>query len=312
MKIATLCKALADPTRVRLLSLLLRHELTVGEVALALAASQPTVSRNLKILAEAGLVSTRREGSQTFCRARAKGPAAVFLKTVEELLGQETGLAASQNRAARLLARRQAETRSFFEAIAPQWPDLSRDVLGDLDLASELARRVPECGAAADLGCGPGDTLAALLPRAGQVIGVDNAPRMLALAARRLNGRPGVSLRLGELDHLPLRDQEVQAAVLSMVLHHLGDPAPALAEAARVLAPGGILVLADYDRHEVEDMRELHGDHRLGFAEEDLSALLSTAGFVVLSLDRFPVNKGLTVLVATSRRIEPLNNEEDI
>ncbi len=302
MKLVSLCKSLADPTRVRLLRLLLTHELTVGEVAQALAASQPTVSRNLRILTEAGLVSTRREGSQTFCRARAKGPAAGFLSAVAALLAQESGFKADENRAERILSCRRAATRAFFEAVAPDWEELSRAVLGDLDLSSLVARALPPAQAVVDLGCGTGALLARLRERSELAIGVDNSTAMLELAAERLSGQSGVSLRLGELTHLPLRDSEVGAAVLSMVLHHLPDPGAALAEAARVLAPGGVLVVAELDSHEAEDLRDSHGDYRLGFLAQDLSALITGAGFVIRGQKRFPVNRGLVVLLFDALR----------
>lgn len=302
MKLVTLCKALADPTRVRLLRLLLSRELTVGEVAGALAASQPTVSRSLRILVEAGLVSTRREGSQTFCTAKARGQEAVFLEAARALLDQESGFKADENRAGRILARRRAETRAFFEAVAPDWGLLSRELLGDLDLAALVAGTVAGRRSVADLGCGPGELLALLRQGAETVIGVDNSARMLEAAARRLGDGPGVSLRLGELDHLPLRDREVEAAVLSMVLHHLPDPAAALTEAARALAPGGVLAVAELDSHEDEDLRGSHGDYRLGFSAADLEGLLAGAGFEVADIKRFPVNRGLAVLLFESVR----------
>ena len=175
-------------------------------------------------------------------------------------------------------------------------------MLGDLDLSGLVAGALPPCQAVADLGCGTGALLARLRERAELAIGVDNSARMLDMAGTRLAGQAGVSLRLGELTHLPLRDGEVQAAVLSMVLHHLPEPDAALAEAARVIAPGGTLVVAELDSHEAEDMREIHGDYRLGFSVPDLTALVAGAGFTLQAHKRIAVNKGLYVLLFSSLR----------
>ncbi|MBA4358152.1 MAG: hypothetical protein C0405_10555, partial [Desulfovibrio sp.] len=208
-------------------------------------------------------------------------------------------------------------TRRFFDAVAGQWRDLAREVLGPLDLPGEIARRVPEGAAVADLGCGPGELLERLRARACLVIGVDNSPRMLELAGLRLNGngkgavagrapngRAGVSLRLGDLTHLPLREGEVQACVFSMVLHHLPDPVAALAEARRVLCPGGVLLIADFDRHDVDAMRVQYGDTRLGLDQQTLCVWLNEAGFRPGQTDLYPVNQGLTVLIAEAARQE--------
>ena len=312
-------KALADETRLRLAAILRRFELNVGELVAVLDMGQPRISRHLKILVEAGLVDCRREGLWAFYSAAAAGPGRRVLDCTAAILdGQEYGVDAS--RASAVVRERVQATRRFFDAVAGQWRDLAREVLGDLDLPGEIAKRVPEGAAVADLGCGPGELLERLSPRACLVIGVDNSPRMLELASARLNGkaatkgrsagrdpqmiRAGVSLRLGDLTHLPLREGEVQAAVLSMVLHHLPDPVAALAEARRVLCPGGMLLIADFDRHENEAMRVQYGDARLGLDRQTLTAWLAQAGFEPGPVELYPVNQGLTVLLAEALRAE--------
>jgi ArsR family transcriptional regulator len=220
--------------------------------------------------------------------------------------------AADLNRAEAAVRERVQATRRFFDAVAGHWRDLSREVLGELDLPGEIARRVPDGAAVADLGCGPGELLERLLARACLVIGVDNSPRMLELAGTRLNGKAlngrapehlaDVSLRLGDLTHLPLREGEAQACVFSMVLHHLPDPVAALAEARRVLCPGGRLIIADFDRHENEAMRVQYGDARLGLDQQLLRTWLEEAGFEPGPLELYPVNQGLVVLLAEAAR----------
>ena len=300
-------KALADETRLRLAGILRRHELNVGELVAVMGMSQPRISRHLKIMVEAGLVDCRREGLWAFYCAADSGPgfevleaSAAFMDTPE--------FSADLSRADAAVRERVQATRRFFDAVAGHWRDLSREVLGDLDLPGEIARRVPEGAAVADLGCGPGELLERLSQRACLVIGVDNSPRMLELAGQRLNGKAaqdghaGVSLRLGDLTHLPLREGEAQACVFSMVLHHLPDPVAALTEARRVLCPGGRLIIADFDRHENEAMRVLYGDTRLGLDRQQLRAWLEEAGFLPGQTELYPVNQGLVVLLAEAAR----------
>lgn len=306
-------KALADDTRLRLAGILRRFELNVGELVAVLGMGQPRISRHLKILMEAGLVDCRREGLWAFYSAAATGPGRQVLEASAALMDAPDAAPAfadDASRAAAAVRERVQATRRFFDAVAGQWRDLSREVLGDLDLPGEIAGRVPDGAAVADLGCGPGELLERLSKRACLVIGVDNSPRMLELAAQRLNGngkgaqavRAGVSLRLGDLTHLPLREGEVQACVFSMVLHHLPDPVAALAEARRVLCPGGLLVIADFDRHDNEAMRVQYGDARLGLDQQTLRAWLGEAGFAPGRLELYPVNQGLTVLLAEAAR----------
>jgi len=298
MDLLRIHKALADETRLRLCAILLRFELNVGELTGVLGMGQPRISRHLKILAEAGLLECRREGLWAFYRAVQDGPGRRFLDCQAELLEAEPACVQDRERAGQALRERVQATRRFFDAVAGQWRDLSREVLGDFDLADEIAGRLHPGMLVADLGCGPGELLAKLAEGARLAIGVDSSPRMLELAGARLAGRSGVSLRLGELEHLPLREGEVQAVTLSLVLHHVSDPAAVLAEARRVLAPGGALYVAEFDRHDNEAMRVRYGDARLGVDREMLYAWLLAAGFVPRRVDAFPVNQGLTVLLA--------------
>ncbi|MBU1039670.1 MAG: metalloregulator ArsR/SmtB family transcription factor [Proteobacteria bacterium] len=296
-------KALADETRLRLACILRRHELNVGELVAVMGMSQPRISRHLKILVEAGLVDCRREGLWAFYCAAGSGPGSAVLDTSAGFMDTPDFLA-DLSRADAAVRERVQATRRFFDAVAGNWRDLSREVLGELDLPGVIASRVPDGAAVADLGCGPGELLERLSERACLVIGVDNSPRMLELAGQRLNGkaahhgRAGVSLRLGDLTHLPLREGEAHACVFSMVLHHLPDPVAALSEARRVLCPGGRLIIADFDRHENEAMRVHYGDARLGLDQQQLRAWLEEAGFTPGPVELYPVNQGLHVLLA--------------
>ncbi len=295
-------KALADETRLRLVRVLSRHELSVGEIVTVLGLGQSRVSRHLGILVGCGLLTSRREGAWTFYAVAAAGPAAAFLACLAPYLdaaGPKEDLLAVDE----VLRQRRLETRRFFNAIAPDWTDLRREVLGEVDPAALVRQVMPEgVSRAADLGCGPGEMLPVLAERAGTVIGVDSSPSMLSLAERRTAGLP-VSVRMGELEHLPMADGEVDFAVICLTLHHLPDPAAALAEARRVLAPTGRLVVIDFTSHEDEAMRRRFGDRWLGFSREKLVDWLGRAGFVLADWSEHPVNKGLVAarLVARPR-----------
>lgn len=297
MDLVTLCKALGDPTRARLANILLRHELNVGEIVQILDMGQSRVSRHLKVLVDSGLLTMRREGLWSFYRAVETGQGRAFLDAVRALLAGREDAATDLDEAAAVVRERATATRRFFDSIAPDWDQLQADILGDFDLAAEILKRMPGRGVMADLGCGTGELLALLAPRATKAIGVDNSPRMLDIAARRFRDNGSVSLRIGELTHLPLRDWEADFAVMSMVLHHLAEPREALAEAARALKLGGRLVVADFDEHGDEHMRAAYGDHRLGFSPETVRQWLEQARFNLLESRSFPVNRDLTVVV---------------
>jgi ArsR family transcriptional regulator len=297
VRLVTYCKALGDPSRVRLMHVLLRHELNVGEIVQALGLGQSRVSRHLKVLVDSGLLELRREGLWSYYRAAEQGEGRAFLNAALPLLAHEPDLARDLEEAAAVVRERATATRRFFDAIAPEWDRLQRDVLGDFDLGGAILARMPKNATAADLGCGTGELLARLASKAMKAIGVDNSPRMLEIAAKRFRGNNAVSLRIGELTHLPLRDWEADFAVLSMVLHHLDQPAQALTEAARVLKFDGRLLVADFDEHAEEDMRASYGDHRLGFSRETMLQWLAQARFEVRSVERFPVNRGLAVML---------------
>lgn len=297
-----LFKALADETRLRLASLLGRHELSVGELVGVLGASQPSVSRHLKIMADAGLVRVRRDGRRVFY-AMAEGVGAQPLECLRPLLDATPGLDADLRAAQQVMAARRRETVQFFDAVADDWPNLRRELLGEADPEAVLERLPAECGPAADLGCGAGDLLGALAERCVTAIGVDNSARMLAEARRRYAAHPGVTLRMGELEHLPLGDAEAASAVMSQSLHHAADPAQALREAARVLTPGGTLVIADLEPHTREELRERFGHRWLGFARTDIEAWLEQAGLEPRSYDTRALSApGLTLALSTARK----------
>lgn len=306
-------KALSDETRLRLVHILLHYELSVNELVRILDMGQSRVSRHLKILTEAGLLCSRRDGLWVFYAATPAGAAHDFLQAITPFMPADAAMRADMNMAAHMLEERARKTRQFFNAIAEDWDELNHEVLGDFDLPGRVATAVPpQCRTAVDLGCGTGAVLARLLPQAECVIGVDGSARMLEICRRRLEGEgvaePRYSLRIGELDHLPLRDHEADFACINLVLHHLSEPAAALAEAHRILAPGGRLFVADFLRHNDETMRSRYGDRWLGFALESLTAHLHSAGFTLTASEQCAVGRHLqlVLLTAEARNVQPI------
>ena len=289
-------KALGDDTRLRLFCVLSRYELNVNELILILGMGQSRVSRHLKILSSSGLVVWRRDGLWVFYSAVDEGEGRRFADAVLPFVLDDAVFQADLTAASAIIEERVRATRQFFNAIAEDWDQLSSEILGDYDLPGAIASRVPAGAVAVDLGCGTGEVLERMLPAAREVIGVDGSARMLDLARRRFAGEAErVSLRIGDLEHLPLRDGEADFIAINMVLHHLSSPESALEEARRVLRPGGRIVLTDFDSHDNEAMRVTYGDRWLGFTEEALCAALEKAGFAPVSTTRTPVEKGLFI-----------------
>lgn len=191
---------------------------------------------------------------------------------------------------------RKDRTQRFFSTVAPQWEGLKKEVLGDFDLNGVLRERLSGRTVIADLGCGTGELLGLLFRDSPEgIIGVDASPEMLEQARMKLAARPGVELRLGEVEYLPMKDMEVDAVVMSMVLYHILQPEKAVAEVHRVLKPGGTFLLADFQKHNRESVKEIIGGAWLGFDRTQVETWLAESGFRVRSMDRFKVEQELTI-----------------
>ncbi len=291
-----LFKALSDETRLRLMNVLNRFELSVNELVAILEMGQSRVSRHLKIMTGAGLLTSRRDGLWVFYSAPDQGVGRDFINAIMPFVIKDTTLQSDLDMARKIIEDRSRKTRQFFNAIAEDWDQLSREIMGGFNLPKTIVSHMPRCKVAADFGCGTGSMLWTLMKKAEKVIGVDGSPRMLELARRRFeDDADRVSLRIGDLEHLPLADDEADFAVLSMVLHHLSHPGASLKEVQRVLRKGGTLVLADFDRHENERMRTEYGDRWLGFEGMALTQKLLHAGFILRHNDLHRVEKGLSI-----------------
>lgn len=291
-------KALADDTRIRLFNVLSDLELNVNELVAIFGMGQSRISRHLKILADAGLVKVRRDGLWAFYRTTGNEQDSITFPALTRLLTTHSRYLDDSERASAVARMREEESRRFFDAMAEDWDEIKRDIIGRTDLTGQIAQRIPHRKVAVDLGCGTGDLLPALLSSAEKAIGVDNSPEMLKKAAKRFQGREDrVDLRIGQLEHLPLRDSEAGVAVINMVLHHLPEPFEGVLESARALEPKGELIIVDLEKHRNESMRSRYGDRWLGFSPDQIEQWGSEAGFRVREKKSFELQQGLSALL---------------
>lgn len=283
--------ALADPTRCRILWLVERHELTVSELCSVLQLPQSTVSRHLRMLADAGWVTSRRDGTSRYYALLLDGrdgPRAQIWELTRPQVLTRREAEQDERRLSRVLAGRRETSARFFATSAGQWDHLRNELFGQAFLPSALLGLLPSSWTIGDLGCGTGTLLPGLAPHVKRVIGVDASDEMLAAARVRVRGLKNVDIRQGSLEALPLEAAQLDAAIFMLVLHHLPAPATALAEASRVLKPGGRLLIVDMTPHEREEYRQRMGHVWLGFAEDQVKRLLVQAGFDEVAIHALP------------------------
>lgn len=309
--------SLADTTRSRLLLLLDRHELTVSELCGITQLPQSTVSRHLKALADAGWVAARAEGTSnvyTISRDELDAGARRLWQLVREQVGPTPAAAQDQRRLQAVIAERRTKSQEFFASSAGQWDRVRDELFGDRFHLASLAAFADAESVVADLGCGTGQVSAALAPFVKHVIAVDASGAMLQAAKRRLQLFDNVELRRGDLESLPIDDGRVDAATLMLVLHHVPEPAHALGEAARVLKPGGKVIVVDMLPHDREHYRQQMGHVWLGFGEAQIERLLGDAGFHaprVVALAPDARAKGPGLFVATARKeMQPRSHKD--
>lgn len=272
-------RAAAEPTRLRLLGILAQSELTVTEITQVLGQSQPRVSRHLRLLCDAGLLDRVPEGSWVFYRLADEHVARTFV----ELLGiHDPVLAADRERLAAVQQGRQAFADAYFEAHAHEWNDIRSLHVAEEEVEAALQQLTGRdtVGDLLDIGTGTGRVLSLLAPRATRALGIDRSHQMLALARASLSSPDfrHVQLRHGDMYHLALPARSVDLVVLHQVLHFADDPVAVLREVARVLRPGGRLLLADFAPHREESLRDQHAHRRLGFATDDVVHWCAGAG----------------------------------
>jgi ubiquinone/menaquinone biosynthesis C-methylase UbiE len=278
-------RAAGDPTRLRLLLLLRQAELTVSELIEIVGQSQPRVSRHLKLLGEAGLLERFKEGSWVFYRAADRGAGAELGAAIAALADQATS-DADRVRLAHVREARAAAAAAYFKANAAEWERIRSLHAPEKDVEAAILRQLSgrKIDNLLDAGTGTGRMLELLAPSARRAVGVDVSPEMLAIARDRLlrENIRHAQVRLGDTYRLPFANGAGGAGfdvvLFHQVLHYLDDPGAAVAEAARVMAPGGSLLIADFAPHGLEFLREEYAHRRLGFSDREVEGWFSAAG----------------------------------
>jgi ArsR family transcriptional regulator len=289
----------------RLLNILRFQEFNVQELTGILDMGQSRISRHLKLLVDGGLIESRRDGLWSFYRAVDRSPGGRFSDSIQYLFAEEPIYRDDLKTATEILKSGKLRTKRFFDSVAPNWEIMKQSIIGELDLVGEIIKCMPSAQSAADLGCGSGALLERIAGTVKTAIGVDSSREMLAEAAKRLDRKAAeVDLRIGELEHLPLRDGETEVAIINLVLHHLRDPHQGLLEARRIIRRGGTLILADFHKHEQENMRSRYGDYWLGFPPEQIEIWLEEAGMRIEEHHQYPVRKELQVFLYRSSKLE--------
>lgn len=306
--IANRLAVLSEPIRVRILRVLERSELSVGEVAQVVQLPQSTVSRHLKTLADDGWLLKRAEGTAALYRMvldDLPADARALWVTVRDTLAISPELDEDTRRLASVLAERRSDSQSFFGRVAGEWDDVRSGLFGDKFTLQALAALLPSDATVADIGCGTGNVAELVAPFVKRVIAADFSPAMLAAARKRLAGVENVEFVVGELPELAIPDGAADVAFCVLVLHHLEDPARAIGELARIVAPGGRVVIVDMLTHDRESYRHTMGHRWLGFAPDAIERMLKAAGMRaarVTPLPSDPQAKGPGLFVAMAER----------
>jgi ubiquinone/menaquinone biosynthesis C-methylase UbiE/DNA-binding transcriptional ArsR family regulator len=311
-RLVAMLRAAGDTTRLRLLLLLLEAELTVSELTQIVGQSQPRVSRHLKLLCDAGLLQRFKEGAWVFYRASDRRDAAALAQLCSTLTATDTAaLESDRQRLADVRAARARDAAAYFKANAPDWQRLRSLHVPEEDVEQAIVRLLGQerLDSVLDAGTGTGRILELLAPHIGRGVGIDSSPDMLAIARDRLAriGAGHCQVRLGDVYRLPLANGSFDAVIFHQVLHYLDDPPAALREAARVLRPGGRILIADFAPHSLEFLRTEHAHRRLGFADREVQGWFQAIGLKPLAAEalapRGDVEK-LTVMVWLARAQE--------
>ncbi|WP_425409553.1 ArsR/SmtB family transcription factor [Hyphococcus sp.] len=287
-------RAIGEETRLRIMVLLARGELTVSELTAILGQSQPRVSRHLKILSDAGLTERHREGAWMFYRmavpAAGRLPVRAVIEAVREMAeAEDRVLVRDAERFDQAREARAAQAAAYFEKNAKEWGRLRRLHLPEQDIESRMIDLIgdKDVGLFIDLGTGTGRMLEIFADRYKSAIGYDLSHEMLSIARANLDqaGIAHAQARHGDLFSLPLEARCADVVCLHQVLHFLSEPVGAIAQAARLLAPGGRLVISDFAPHELEFLREEHAHRRLGFSDDEVRAWCAATGLRLISVE---------------------------
>jgi ubiquinone/menaquinone biosynthesis C-methylase UbiE len=302
-------RAAGEPTRLRVLALLAQEELAVMELGQILAQSQPRVSRHLKLLADAGLIERFPDGAWVFYRLASGGSARALVDQVLDLIAPgDAEFEGDLQRLDAVRKGREREAAAYFARNAPRWEEVRSLYVDEAEVEAAIlavAGRGP-VRRLIDLGTGAGRMLTLLGPKARDTVGLDLSQQMLNIARRQVAeaGLLGCELRHGDIFATGLSAGAGDLVVIHRVLHYLNDPAAALAEAARLVAPGGQLLIVDFAPHDLEYLRQAHQHRRLGFSDEEIARWLEESGLGAVAVVTLPPasKEGLTVKIWSARR----------
>ena len=303
-------KAAAETTRLRLLVLCAHSDLTVSELTQILGQSQPRVSRHLRLLCEAGLLDRRREGSWAYFRLAQRGAGAELARTlVDGLPGDDVTVSLDLERLDAIVQERARRAAEYFRRNAAKWNEIRALYVDEREVEKVLEGRLaagPAGGPVRDLidiGTGTGRMIEVLGPQVEHAVGVDLSQEMLMVARANLDKSRlrNCLVRQGNMYQLPVATASFDAAVIHQVLHFAETPAAVIGEAARVLRPGGTLIVADFESHELEFLRDQHMHRWLGFRDADMKGWCKSAGLELEPPVHLPGNPLNVVVWCASR-----------
>jgi SAM-dependent methyltransferase len=300
-------RALADPTRLRIFHLLRAMELSIGELAQVLGQSQPRVSRHVKILADAGLADRRKEGSWVFLGLGDPDCVAPLLATLDAWADEanDPWVVADRARLAAVRADRTAAAARYFADHAEEWDAIRSLHVPESAVEDRIVALLGDTpiGRMVDIGTGTGRMIELLAGEAHSAIGIDRSPEMLRLARAKFSqdGLSNAELRQGDMYALPLGDGAADLVVLHQVLHFAQQPGAAIAEAGRLIGPGGRLLIVDFASHDREELRSRDAHVRLGFGDDQIEGWLDAAGLLLGRQDEL-VGDALTVKLWLGQR----------
>ena len=302
-------RAAGEPTRLRILALLANEELAVMELSQILDQSQPRVSRHLKLLSDARLIERFPDGAWVFYRVAADPAMRHFVDQVLDMIvSSDLSMQRDAERLDAVRGERSNDAQSYFERNAARWDEIRSLYVSEANVEAAI---LSAAGAGPfermiDLGTGAGRMLALLGPQAKDAIGLDLSQQMLNVARLHVTeaGLQGVELRHGDIFATRLPDRSADLVVVHQVLHYLSDPASAVIEAGRLVAPGGRLLIIDFAPHTLEFLREAHQHRRLGFSDDEMGRWMAEAGLLAPGLTTLPSasSEGLTVKIWVAKR----------